>query len=822
MIAITGKNERQCLVEVFDGQHNLIFQRMVNQLNPAEVEWLAGYTKWKIADVYSKLASLIQQRSTESFEFNADEEPAPPFTITIREIYGTTKEFFPGETPLEALTLAFNFAKTNQYKEPVLSWTDDRQLACLDIDYHDSTPPTISERESLIARLKPAPVAWHPSHGSGLKLFYTSTNELSAIEVAGIAQYFYSRLDKNATFDRIKETRHPSFGRTRDGMPACANSLTLTYAQVDISALQSLLMGEPSVDDIECFLGQKGWIIGQSLPHSLCPIDPSESLKENVFIGDKGVFCHRCKARGLRGGFMSWASLIESNPPVLSGMLSNLVHFDHASIILAKIFRTSENVTRDIYRAMLKLMHGIDSRINQVFNNGKGFIRIRGQWVTKDGSTVLTQNLNKFAQSLPAAKTKVGDKISLDVSKATALMNAGDISNLGYHPITFIRGCKIFSHHLNIDDNFHVIIRPEFRSHPPRYLIESKRMPEEEAWEMIEDIFPKLDRNYVKLLIAAKGSSEGRSSQCPYILVSGPSGAGKSTIVHIAASICGDKAEEPLWVPDTIRFRQSLMDAARNADFLCINEIFKESIRNKLTPVQALNPLLSLTEDSRSHAMYVGSVPFGRLPVIVLTDIDVPPEIETDIQLSRRLILHRLNSRTYWEKSLAERQIRPGMIRTISTAYARACDTILSVIIDSYFKYPRPLSDIAKDIGIGMGNETEKVDCIKQNLLNLFNLVKSAPELTGSHKDRYYAPGWKLIDRNVDSPLLEAWNDIADMEQWGQSRAIQSTDWQEILGTSFPVKCQANAFRKRYVYIRFRDASTKLEPFWINGAKNEN
>lgn len=819
MLVLSSRNERQCLIETFNGNQELVFQRLVNVLNPGEMQWLAEYTKWKLEFVYSKTAHLIESQTSETYDFDVPEETVPPFVVTIREIFGSERESFPNEVPFNAFIQAFNFA-TEKYKEPVLSWIDETKLACLDVDYHDVIPPSESERDAILARLRPQPIAWHPSHGGGLKLFYTSTIDLTAVEIASIAQYFYSRLDSRASFDRIKETRHPYFPRSRDNAPACSDRLHLTYAEPNLSVLKSLLMGEPTEEDIAAYLAGKGWTIGQSLPHSQCFIDPSENLKENVYIGEKGIFCHRCKARGLRNGFVSYASLIETNPPILASVLQNLVHFDHASILLNKIFHTPESVTRDIYTAMLKLFHGPDDpRIKKVFSSGRGFVRIRGQWVTRDGSTVLTQNLSRFANSLPAAgATLPNGKSVVDVSKATALMNAGDLSSLGYHPVTFIRGCRIFSHHCPIEDNFHVIIRPEFQSRPPRFLIESKRMPEEEAWGMIEEILPKIDRSYVKLLIAAKGASEGRTSQCPYILVSGPSGAGKSTIVHVAASICGDRAEEPLWVPDTVRFRQSLMDAARNADFLCVNEIFKESVRAKLTPVQALNPLLNLTEDSRSHAMYVGSVPFGRLPVIVLTDIDIPSEVVSDVQLSRRLILHRLNSRTYWEKSLAERQVRPGLIRTISSAYALACDTILSTVIDTYFKYPRPLADIAAEIGIGAGDDAEKFDSIKHALVKLYEEVVKAPVLTGSHAARYPGIGWKLIDRNLDNSILEAWMDVSDKtEQWGQSRAIQSTDWQELLGTPIPVKCKVNPFRERFIYIRFRDTSTKHTPTWVNG-----
>lgn len=135
-------------------------------------------------------------------------------------------------------------------------------------------------------------------------------------------------------------------------------------------------------------------------------------------------------------------------------------------------------------------------------------------------------------------------------------------------------------------------------------------------------------------MIAAKGASEGRLAQCPFLIITGVSSAGKSTTVHTAAEVCGDKADEPIFYPDVQRFRGSLMDAAKTRGFVCVNEVFKMSDRAKLAPTQALDPTLSLTEDSRSHVLYVGSVPFRRLPVFVLTDINCSAEIMQDFQLA--------------------------------------------------------------------------------------------------------------------------------------------------------------------------------------------
>jgi hypothetical protein len=509
-------------------------------------------------------------------------------------------------------------------------------------------------------------------------------------------------------------------------------------------------------------------------------------------------------------------------------MVKNFCHLEHASIVLENIYPTvPKKILEDVYRVMMKVVHPSDDpRIFMAMVSGTGFVRIKGQWVSSTGDSSLAQGLQQFVSSLPATrKIKKGGedagKLIPDIPKTIAFLNDGDLSNYGYPEVNFIRGCKIYGQFNSYPQNelVKVITRKEFDSVKPRWVPLTQRMPIEEAWSLLEDEFPGVSRNYIKLLIATKGASEGRLAQCPFLLISGPSGAGKSTSVHIAAGLCGDKADEPIWHSNPERFRQGLMEGVKNSGFICVNEVFKYADDTRLSYTQALNPMLSLTEDSRSHVLYVGSVAFGRLPVFVLTDINIPPEVVADRQLERRFTFFRLDSENQWSDTLVQRGIRPHQFRLISSTHNAAADAILSDVIDTYFIERMSLKDIATHLQTNV-DYSEDIERKRNVLQELYKNVCAAPELQGSHKRRYGGTGWKLIDRICDTPLLSVWNDICDgqePEKWNRSRQIDSPDWSKILGVNFPVMVEYRSYKAQAIYIRFRSAESPKFPKWING-----
>lgn len=870
-LAFTRQTKNAASIEVTNDDGVPYFQITVNRYKPKDIKFVAELWNVPQPEALAKINTVCECDDPEfidSVEFTprpgvieallADRpiEPAIPDpldnpsgtqspprrnTFYVRNI-NQLKQFglsFVDDSSEVAFRAALNGPLGNaNFTEPLIEWTDQEAFCCLDIDYHDKaleerlTPETAG---LIVSRIKPQPLAWHMSHGRGVKLYYLASPGFTASELAAIAGISWVGMEPCSTFDLIRSTRHPCYERARDGAPAPVASpeaISYIYGNSDVSTIRKMLAAEVEYSDVEEFLQSRGYYFGATLPHSECPISPTDDDKQNVFVGESGIFCHRCQARGYgfgTPGFMPYARLVGTVDNRIVTMVKHFCHFEHAKVVLQNVFpKVPVKILADTYRIMLKILHTPDDpRIHAAMFAGKGFIRTRGQWVTADGAESLSEQKSLFINNLPAVKfvDKNEGKLVPDVNKVVAFNNAGDISEYGYPDISFLRGCKIYGQFMSYkrEENIKVIIRPEFKNCIPQYLIESKRMPTEEAWGFLDSTFPGVDRNYIKLLIAAKGASEGRLAQCPFLLIAGPTSAGKSTSVHIAAGLCGDKADEPTFHPQVDRFRQALMDGARNSGFLCINEVFKMADRNKLSYTQALDPMLSLTEDSRSHVLYVGSVPFGRLPVFVLTDIEIPAEVERDYQLARRFTFYRLGQSNNWQDQIISAGIRPHEFRLISYEHNLAADTILSEVIDEFFHEPIPLHEMATKLQSGtLDNYSGEKDRTLESLKRFYQLVCDAAPLTGSHAQRYSGRGWKMIDRASMGPLNDVWDDLCDgkePEQWSKSRVVASQDWKKILELSFPIICELRVTKssQNVVYVRFASVENRRRPEWING-----
>jgi len=841
-------------IEVIDDEGQTIYQRIVNRYTERDIRFLSRITNWSVTetnnnlnvtcenddDVPALFEDITPPRSyidqwTNIPAIEEQKETDNTFTLYVREINqlrATAKEI-KHETVEACIREAFIY----HGNEPILEWTDDSLLSCLDIDYHNLTldeRPSIDELSSIFDRIKPKPFCWHPSHGRGAKLYYIASPGFSATELASVAGFSWLLTDPRATFELTKSARHPCYKRSFDNsLPPCNASTQIhySYGQTDLAPIKRLLLNEVSLDDIHEFLNSRGWSMGQTLPHTCCPIQADSNPKECVFVGERGIFCHRCSAKGLgtsgNAGFVPYSILVGTIDNRLRKMVRSFVHYEHAKVILSNLYPCiGENNLQSIYRIMLKICHTPDDpRIEMAMRHGKGFVRIRGMWVSADGEAPLVDGKPEYVKSLPVTKIPVDDGFTLSTPIVTAFQNSCDLSEYGYEDITFIRGCKVYGQFLpyKYGENIKVTVRPEFRSSVPQYIPANKRISEEDCWSLIESNFPGIDRVYLKLLIAAKGAAEGRLCQCPFLLITGPAGSGKSTTPHIAAGICGDKAEEPIWVQDTQRFRQNLMESARHSSFVVINELFKEANRTRLTPTQALDPMLSLTEDSRSWEMYVGQVAFGRLPVFVVTDVNVPQELKLDIQIARRFTFYQLTQRNYWTDTFVSSGIRPHEFRLMSKDHNEVANCLLSHIIDEFFREPLPLSEICNRLEIKPFEEqSEEITQAKNSLTIFYNAVVEAPPLEGSHAARYNPKkGWKLIDRSKDSAIMKAWEDICDgvtdPEMWGQSRAVDAEDWKALLGTNFPVVCELYRYRPTILYVRFRSTENAKNPKWING-----
>ncbi|AMV28823.1 hypothetical protein VT84_30800 [Gemmata sp. SH-PL17] len=753
-----------------------------------------------------------------------------PFRIILRGI-GEPKETgrtIEGQTPIEAFFRAFD-ALDYPVGDPLITWTGKDVVCCLDVDYHSGYKPTPETLEVRAAQLQPRPFAYHVSHGRGCKLFYVAADGYTAEELAAVGAICWLNQDRRATTDLITQSRHPGYASSNHGTK-CGPVYTQTPG-ADVSPVSAWLRRSVDEQAVTDWLETRGWKLGDRLAHEECPIDPDteSSSDDPVQIQSGGIMCFRCQGKGLScgrtPGFQPWASIVGGAPPKAVAMIVNAVHWQHARLVLRHEFpRLPESIARAAYTAAVKLQHGADSpQALAAGRAGADLIRMQGRWVSPDGNTTYTQHLSGMVNALPAVwvpgeRTVMGDRRDL-------FLQAADLSKYGYFHVTPVHGCKIYGRHLDYPDGRIAFASPSRHFHSegarrfaPHYRKPEDRMPLDAAWGVVEEAFPGIHHNYVYLLIALKGLAEGATVQAPFTIVTGPSGSGKSSTVHVAAGLCGDAASEPTYSADMVRLMQAVGEGLDAGSFVVLNEIFKEAAKARLKPRAAVDPILTMTPNSLSHRLYIGPRPLGRLPALVLTDIEIPAVVHSDVQLARRLVWVDLPSKVEWGQSLAKAGFGDmARFRLWKPEAAAAADAIVSDVTDRFFRDAWTVADVAKELGFGTLEDLGDCGTVRDSLRRFFKLVCDAPALTGSDADRYPAPGWKAIGRGDTSDLADLWNQLANGlqgDEWGESRIVTGEDWGRLLGKKESIKFDRAMYRNT-LYVRFR-IGQKMAPTWTS------
>lgn len=781
-------------------------------------------------------AAIIELENTEAADdskpsvcvpYGASQKSSAGFSILLRgrempEETGTliTPEQLPSVTdPAGLLRYCLN-VEACPYSEPLLEWGSGQgwerldHLACCDIDYHGYELDKRPTHEWLIGRaagIQPVPVAFHVSHGRGMKLYYAARDGYTAGELAAVAAVGWLSQDKRATADVIRSSRHPRY--PRPGYPD-AGAVTFPDATSDLAPLAKWLQQTIDPNAVDDFLNSKGWQRGMMLPHCECPIDPSAASTHahTVLVGDAGLYCHKCgaagQALGRTPGFTHYSRLIGGVKPRLARMIAAGTHWTHARLVMRRDFRAGDTVLEAAYSAAVKLKHGPDSDVaRSVSAAGRDVIRIPGRWTSPDGRVTFTQNVTGILNALPAVWEKGTRTVAQE--RRDLFFQSVDLSHHGYPAVTPVNGCIIYGKHLPYpDDRVAFSVPAAWASDcAPRYRPLKDRMDLELAWSHVETAFPGINRNYVKLLLVLKGFAEGGTAQAPFCFVTGVTGSAKSSTVHVAASICGDVATEPTFTPDSVRLMQAFAGGLDAGSFVVLNEIVKEAQRAKIRPRAAFDPILNLTPDAMSHRLYIGPRPLGRLPALVCTDINPPITVCTDAQLARRLIWVQLDGRLEWEESVQKAGFgKIGHFRAWNEGAALACDAILSDVIDAYFTVPMPLHDVAEELGFKTLEKCGMMLDQRGVLRRFFHAVCKAPDLVGSELARRPNPGWKIITRGDTSELAELWEQICDGvngDEWKESRIALAEDWSNILGVTTHVQLELANYRNS-VYARFK------------------
>lgn len=752
--------------------------------------------------------------------------PVPPVKetvfFTIREVEQTNEQ---GEQSDESAEAFLTQKLGSIPKDKVFLWPDKAQLCCLDVDYHDGAVPHRSLLESVVLiRLSPRPFCWHFSRGGGLHLFYVATENLTAEELAAVAALRLRMIDPTAGVELKRVVRGPG------------DEPVFFSGGQDSSGLLLDWLREPG-KDLE---GQDDWLeehhveMGKRYPHTHCPVaaSPDEGKhRDPVVIGEHGITCYVCEGAGRvwgsrRAGWFPWAAIL-GHPSAgdVGSMVRGLCHWGHARWVLAERYGVRGELAKLAYRAALKVHHaGKDTEplIEGAFDQDTDVLaRVGTDWVNIEGMKVLSKNIGQTLALLPFTQY-LNDKgeIKTKMARVTNFLEPLDFRDRGYPPIRLIYGIKMAPDLASIKDATVAVPSPELKSQGgvrvlPKYVPFAKRMKVDKARQIIEQLIPGVNWNLIDLVLCGIGSTqETNLGSPPRIFVSGPSASAKSSHFHIASGIAGVTVSEPSMQGSDERLKQAIQQAVQQGPVLVINEIFKDSIRanRKITPTQALEPILTMEKNSMTHVLYKGAEKLGRQFVLGLTEIVLPPDIRAETQLARRIRYVPLTrSHPEWRVNMAAAGLNEFVnIRLGGPELVEACDAILSDCIDRFFVVPMSFDAQAEKLGIQTLQDSSEFEDPTKMLRHFFKLVCAAPKISNPRLEKLYS-GFKQISRSEtdggDSAdeLFTVYSSFADGTgaDWSTARKLQEKDWGMVLGVDQPVKIQMRT-NGSSVFIRFQ------------------
>lgn len=680
----------------------------------------------------SLLQDLAQQCRNSDDAIIYDTCVVPDVTFRIR---AETSSVITTETDI---TAAIQVAGYNG----VVEWDSNEHYCVLDLDFHGGNAPSCNELDSIALTLAPTPLAWWVSRSCGLHVVYRSIGIYTATELAAVAAYYLQRRFPASTVEFLSRTR---------GVPS-DNELHICTPDTNLRAANPLLMRHDSVD-AEQYLSAHGLEVGQRLAHTLCPVNPHERSLHNsppVVVQPTGIMCYICEAdriyRGSdRPGYFPYYALMGTRcETLLAKCVTHWSHWGHAKFVVAQSVRDIQH-GRYLYSALLKAKHGEDVRITEVFAACEplGLVRYDGFWADYNGS-VLEVTKSPILTELPACSNAVD---------MAWLSQTIDLTEIGYPAVTAIRGVQITQFQDQIGDKILTIVPTEIRPDArPRYVPLVFRMDERAAWDVLEHIFPSVNRALIRTLIGGCGCVEQRAGLAPMLFLSGPTGVGKSSHVELAAGICGESSTEVGFNRDSTRFFDSIFRAKQNGRFVAFNEFLKTAAQERVEPARAMETLLNFTPATQFHLLYIGSVRLGLLPFFIWTDSEIPDEILSHEQIARRLHVCNLQIPLTWKKTLPQYGLSQiHLLRNLGGDVVKACDAILSYVIDAYFIGGlTDFADICEDNGIASMLASNVLNSRDDMIRELYRLWQAAPDIIDpSTKQRWSKKGLKVVEKEL-------------------------------------------------------------------------
>jgi hypothetical protein len=715
--------------------------------------------------------------------------------------------------------------------DKVMVWSDPAALCCLDVDYHGVHAPDRSWLEGVVlARVAPRPRLWHFSRSGGLHLFYEAADPFTADELAAVAALRFRTIDPTAGVELKRQVRGPG-----------AEPVFESAAQ-DTTGVLSEWLGVSTFDPagVAEWLSDHGMEMGARYDHDKCPIHSSADdggKRQPVIVREDGVFCFLCEGKGFslgsrRPGYAPWAAVLGSpSSGDVGNMIRNLCPWGHARYVLTEKYDLTEALARKAYGAALKAYHhGRPSagHIPAVFcRDLEDISRVGNNWMDIAKSYTYPKDIQPLLARMPACLSADGKPI---LSTVVEMAQGKDHTNRGFPSIALAHGYRFTKTYMRAEDRTVVTVdNPVLKAAGDKYLPRyEKPMTEERAWGVLEQLMPGLDRALVKVTLCAIGTAqETLLGMTPLVFVTGASGAAKTTTVKVGAAVAGVKSWDVVYDADTTRFRAGIKTAAENTPVVMVNEILKDAERgngrSRLSPKQALDPVLNLTPTAASHMLFRGTEQMGRLPAIFMTEPLLPLHLKDEKQLARRLRHYRVHGeKKVWRQTLTAANLSPDTmekLRLVSSEVAAACNTILAAVTDEFFSAPVPFDVMADSLGVKTVDDSDDFEDHRPYLRELFRQVCLAPDITNERLQKMYSNGYKRVSRSdgADADMLVTlYTMFADGTgtDWVHSRKLSEKDWSGVIDSEHPVHLDMKTDGVS-VFLRFRVGTLK-KPALVN------
>lgn len=698
--------------------------------------------------------------------------------------------------------------------EWVIEWEGTSIVCAVDLDFHGEDPPAADALRLSVAAIRPVPRYWWRTLHGGLRLVYFAGGGLLASDCAATAGYQLVRRFPSALLELLSRTRRP---------PSEVHTAEQSY---DCDSLRSLY-GEAQIDDHAAaqWLADRGLEPGQRYPHTQCPVNSYAAAEHNpgapVVVTDQYVRCYICERDGRchgskDAGYFPLAALVGgSQHSRLKTAVDNFVHWGHARYVMAQEApQLSDKLGRAIYGALLRMTHKADPRIDPCFAAGEpnGIVRFNGYWATSHGEPYRLSQSSRLLSGLPSTWNDRAEPVA---ARVELLAQSVDLAPNGYPALTPIWGCQLTSAQQLPGNRVYTVLQtaelrnPAMQSAWPQYVPVLQRMPENIAWDLLDGVFPGVDRNAVRLLIAAKGCSELKAGLPPMIFITGPTGAGKTGVVLIAAAICGDHVKRITYNKDPDRLFAMIREAREKGSYAAFDEFIKGARRARRDAEAAMEVVLDLDEDAVAHKLYIGPVVLGDLPVFVWCDTAVPAEVAQHKQIGRRVHHVYLAESRSWEGSLAAAGIRePGALRTRGTPdLIAAANAILSDVIDEFFgPEPTDFATVAAKLGFAKLMESdlsrERVELIRELFTLVCGVRDGVTRPSDADRKQWSHDSWRIIDCAADSRAATVWESLCDRRNLAEAKAVDEVDIKAALGLAAPTTVERRA-KNRRVAIRF-------------------